>query len=152
MEERMSNSRKRGWLVVAVVAGLVLLSGIYPLVVPVDEGDFEGETGVVWSEFQTEEPAVADYLEREARAVAVAGIGFAALGLGLAAGPLRRGEASAWRVLWIFTAALALIAVVFLGSGGVTIGVMYLVFVILTVLGLLLARPSVSTDSAPLQS
>lgn len=152
MEAIMSKSRRRGWLVVAIVAGLVLLSGIYPLVVPVDEGDFERETGVVWSEFQTEEPDVADYLEREARVVAAAAIGFAALALGLAAGPLRRGEASAWRVLWIFTAALALIAMVFLLSGGVTIGVMYVVFVGLTVLGLLLARPYVRTDSSPLHS
>lgn len=151
MEQRVSNGRGRGWLVVAIVSGFVLLSAIYPLVVPVDESDFEGETGVVWAEFQTEEPAVADYLAREARAVAVAAIGFAALALGLAAGPLRQGEASAWRVLWIFPAALTLIAVVFLLSGGVIIGVMYLVLVGLTVLGLLLSRSHVTAGSTPPQ-
>lgn len=82
MQLKATSNRGRGWLLVAVVAGLVLLSGIYPLV-----------------------------FDREDRVMAAAIIGLGGLALGVAAGPLRQGEPSTWNIMWIFPVTLALIAI-----------------------------------------
>ena len=109
--ERESKSG-RGWLLVVIVAGLVLLSGIYPLV---------------------EEP--------ENRVSAVAMIVVGAIALGVSAGPIRRGEPGAWRVMWLFPIFLALMAVIIAVDGDGTFGVVFTVFAALAGLGLWLSRP-----------
>lgn len=103
----------RGWLLVAIVAGLVLLTGIYPLVA-----------------------------EPENRVMAAAIVGVAAIALAVSAGPLRRGEPTVWKFMWLFPIFLALMAVFIAVTGDGTFGIVYLVFAALAGLGLWLSRPN----------
>lgn len=115
MQAQTNLDQRRGWLLVAAVAGLVLLGSIYPLVA-----------------------------EPENRTGAAAEIGLAALALGMAAGPVRHGETSTWRVMWVFPAALALIAL-FVDDG--TFATLSLVLAALAGLGLVWSRPPASPKS-----
>lgn len=116
--ERESN-RGRGWLLVSIVAGLVLLSGIYPLV---------------------EEP--------ENRVSAVAMIVVGAIALGVSAGPIRRGESGAWKAMWLFPVFLTLMAVFIAVTGDGTFGFIFIVFAAVAGLGLWLSRPVASVGKA----
>lgn len=140
MEQNATRNRWGVWLVIGV-AVFVLLASIYPLAVPVNDDDFVEATGVEWAEFSAAEPTVAEYLEREARLLGALAVGFALLALALAVGPLRRGEASAWRVMWLFPLSLGLIAAVFLVEGGGFLGAFYLALSVMAALGLWLGRP-----------
>lgn len=119
MQQKTTSNHGRGWLLVAVVAGLVLLTGIYPLVA-----------------------------EPENRVMAAAIIGVAAIALGVSVGPLRRGEPNAWKVMWLFPAFLTLMAAFIAVAGDGTFGVVYLVFAAVAGIGLWLARPAVSAGKA----
>lgn len=133
--------RKWAWIVISILAGLLTLFGVFVLFSPVDAADFESETGVAWAEFSTVEPQIADYLEREARILASVTIGLGVLTAGLAAGPLRRGDRTAWLLLWAFILAIALITIVFFVSGAAALGSVYLVVAVVTAIALLLAMP-----------
>ncbi len=73
--------RGRGWMIVAVVAGLILLSGIYPLVAEPDD--------------------------RLMGALVVAASGIA---LAVALRPKWRSRSNAWMAMWLYPVALVLIA------------------------------------------
>lgn len=73
--------RGPGWMIVAVVAGLILLSGIYPLVAEPDDR-LMGALVVVTS----------------------------AIALLVAIRPTWRSASNAWMVMWLYPIALALIA------------------------------------------
>jgi hypothetical protein len=115
MPQEPTSSSGRGWILVTVVAGLVLLTGIYPLVA-----------------------------EPENRVMAALVIGVAAIALGVSVGPLRRGKAAAWMAMWLFPALLTLMAVVIATTGDGTFGVVYVVFAAVAALGLWLSRTAVS--------
>lgn len=140
IQQNSSPKRWGVWLVIAV-AVFVLLASIYPLAVPVDDDDFVEETGIGWAEFSAGEPEVAEYLEREARLLGALALGFALLALALAIGPLRRGDRSVWRIMWVFPFGLGLVAAVFLVEGGGFLGGFYLVLTALAGLGLWLSGP-----------
>lgn len=114
--QQQTLNRRRGWLLVALVAGVSLLGSIYPLVA-----------------------------EPENRTEAAAMIGFAALALGVSAGPLRHGEPSTWKVMWVFPAALALIAI---SLDDATFAIVSFVFAAVAGLGLVWSRPVVLARSA----
>lgn len=116
MQEKATSNRGRGWLLVAAVAGLVLFSGIYPLVAEPENRDF-----------------------------GAAIIGLGALALGMSAGPLRHGEPSTWKVMWIFPAALVLIGVVL---NDATFQIVFIVFAAVAGFGLFWSRPAISARSA----
>lgn len=118
MQVKTTSNPGRGWLLVAVVAGLVLLSGIYPLV-----------------------------FDREDRVMAAAVIGLAGLALGMSAGPLRQGEPSTRKVMWIFPSALVFIAI-FMSTDDATFGIIYFVFAAVAGLGLFWSRPVVPARTA----
>lgn len=113
------------WVVLLVLSGLVAASVLYIVVVPVDAEDFESTTGVPWEEFAASTPEVADYLAREARLVAVGYLGLALLAGVTAWSGLCTGNRWAARALWFLPVTLGLTSVVFLASGGVTLGVSY---------------------------
>jgi hypothetical protein len=118
MQVKTTSNRGRGWLAIAIVAGLVGLSGIYPLVA-----------------------------EPENRVMAAAVIGLAAFALGVSAGPLRQGEPSTWKVMWIFPSALVFIAI-FMSTDDATFGIIYFVFAAVAGLGLFWSRPVVPARTA----
>ncbi|MDX1467736.1 MAG: hypothetical protein R3258_00180 [Acidimicrobiia bacterium] len=87
MQPQSTTKTGKGWLLVAVVAGLILLSGIYPAVA-----------------------------EPEDRVMGIAVIVISAVALAMAVRPLRSGDASAWRALLLYPVALVLIAIFLLGE------------------------------------
>jgi drug/metabolite transporter (DMT)-like permease len=86
-EQQSISDRRRGWLVVAAVAGLVLLSGIYPLVA-----------------------------EPEDRLMGAVVVLTSASALAVALRPQWRGLSNAWTIMWLYPVALVLIAAFLLGE------------------------------------
>jgi drug/metabolite transporter (DMT)-like permease len=81
VQQQSTRDRGRGWVVVAVVAGLVLLSGIYPLVA-----------------------------EPEDRLMGAVVVLTSAIALAVALRPQWRGLPNAWTIMWLYPVALVLIA------------------------------------------
>lgn len=131
--------RRWAWVLVFVLAALLVLFGVFVLYSPVDDNDFETETGLTWSEFSATEPEVASYLEREARLLGSITVGFGLLAAGLAGTLLRRGDRTARALEWIFPATLGLAAVVFLASGAAALGSFYVAATVIAAVGVGLA-------------
>lgn len=127
-------------LVVGVIALLMAATSVFILFVPVSASDFEAATGVGWEAFSSANPEAADYLTREARVLAVGFAGFSVMAAVQALGPLRRGDQWAGRTLWLLPVTLLGVAVVFLLSGGRTLGGTYLVAGFVTAVALARAR------------
>ena len=124
MEERGPVLARRALLVIGT---LIALAGLYIVAQPVDANDFEGTTGVAWTDFQTANPEPAAYLEREARLL---GVSFTFLGIaaaGMAATVLKRGDRGAWTVAWFLPLALVGASAVFFAGGGAMLGAFYAV-------------------------
>lgn len=112
---------------ILVLGILMTLAGLFILTQPVDANDFEGETGIAWSDFQASDPETAKYLVREARLL---GVSFAVLGavaVAIAARLLRAGNRTAWGIVWFVPVAFAGSAVVFLTSDAAMLGPFYAV-------------------------
>lgn len=124
---------------VLVLAVLVALFGLFVLFSPVDSNDFETETGVAWSEFSDNAPAVADYLRREARLLGAVTLGFGLFAAGLSLGSRQRPDRTLSRLLWIFPAVLGLIGIVFLVSDAAGLGSFYVVVAIIAAIGVALS-------------
>lgn len=137
--------RRWAWVLIVAVAGFMTMFGVFVLFSPINANDFERETSIDWADFSTEEPVVANYLEREGRIVAAVSLGFGVMTLALAAGPLRRGERGAWRILWIFVGGLALITVVFYLDDAPALGSYYLLLSASAAIALVLSTPSART-------
>jgi hypothetical protein len=133
------------WAVVAALGSLLTLFGLFVVSSPVDANDFETETGVAWEAFQTAEPAVADYLAREARLLAVITIGFGLLVAVLAATLLRQGDRTTAFVLSIFPATLLLAAIVFFASDAATLGAFYVGATVVATIAMALSMRTVRT-------
>jgi hypothetical protein len=134
---------RNAWMLVLVLALLVTLFGAYVLVSPVDNGDFEAETGVVYDDFSSETPAVAEYLEREARVLAVTSIAFGLLVAGVAGLLLRRRQRIGWTLSWLFPGWMALVAIVFFAADATGLGAFYTVAAALGAGALVAAMPTV---------
>jgi hypothetical protein len=134
--------RRNGWLIVVVLALLFVVFGLYVLAVPVDAADFERATDTDWDAFSSASPAVADYLEREARLLGVASIAIGALVAGLAWTLVRRGDRSAWVLLWLLPAATTLFALVFLTGDATALGGFYVAITVVAVAATWVARPT----------
>ena len=132
---------RKGWLIIMILALLVVVFGLYVLSVPVDPGDFERATDTEWDAFSSASPKVAEYLEREARLLGVTAIAMGGFAAGLAGTLVRRGDRSAWRLLWLLPAALALYALVFLVAGDPLLGAFYVVVTVLVVGATWVAKP-----------
>lgn len=132
---------RKGWLFVLILGALVVVFGLYVLSVPVDPGDFERATDVEWDTFSSASPEVADYLEREARLLGVTAIAMGGFAAGLAGTLVRRGNRTAWRLLWLLPAAMALYSLVFLIHGAALLGGFYIAITVIAVAATWVARP-----------
>jgi len=139
--------RRWAWALVAGLALLLVVFGVFVLFSPVDPNDFESGTGVLWSEFSTTQPDVAGYLEREARLLASVIIGFGLLVAGVVSTLVRTGNRTAWILSWIFPATLTLIAVVFFASDAAALGSYYAVATVVAAVGVGLAGPFADASS-----
>ncbi len=118
-------------VLVAGIATLMVLAGIYILFQPVDSGDFESTTGVSWEGFAADNRDVADYLEREARLLGVAFAALGAVGVAVALGLLRKGVPQGWAIAWYIPAVLAGAAIVFFAGDGAALGSFYAVVAVI---------------------
>lgn len=134
--------RKWAWTMQVFLGVLLVLFGVFVLFSPIDSNDFEHETGVVLEELAASEPEVVEYLEREARLLAAATIGFGLFAAALAATLVRDGNQMAWNIQWILPAVLAIIVVVFATSGANTLAGMYAAVTVLAGASLWFARPA----------
>lgn len=124
-----------------VVAGLLSVLYVFIMFIPVDAANFESTTGLNWDVFRADNPEIVDYLTREARLLAVGGLGLSLLTVVTVWGPLRRGDGWAQKALWLFPLTMAAVAVIFLISGDAAIGGMYVFVALVTGLALVLSGP-----------
>lgn len=128
--------RRLGATVVLVVALLLAAATVFILIVPVADSDFEAATGVEWHSFSSANPAVATYLMREARLLAVGYLGLTLLVATESWQLLRRDETWPNKTLWLFLVTLWGAALVFFTGGGAGLGFMYLAAGLIAALGL----------------
>jgi hypothetical protein len=128
-----------GGAVFLIVALLMVAMSAYIILVPVDPNNFEATTGSSWAAFSSSNPEAAEYLEREARLLAVGFLGLSLLAAAVAWGRFQGDDRSAIGPLWLFPLALLGAGVVFISGGGVALGSAYLVAGVVAALGLGLA-------------
>ena len=133
--------RRWGWFVYMIVALLVVVFGLFLLTSPVDASDFNRETDLDWAEFSSEAPEVASYLEREGRLLGATAFGLGALAAGLAGTLVRKGDRTAWWLLWFLPVSLVFYALVFVASGAALLAVFYLVVTAIAAAATWFARP-----------
>ena len=129
--------RRWAWAFVFGLAVLTVLFAFFPFFVPVDPGNFESSTGVVWDDFEAANPEAADYLAREARLLGSAWLGFALFSAGIAGTYFRNGDRVGSRLMWIFPTVLVLVGLVFMVYDDMQLGVMYTAVGVLAAVGVL---------------
>lgn len=136
----------KAWVVIAVLALLVTLFGVYVLFSPVDSGDFESETGFAYDTFSSTSPAIADYLEREARVLAVTSIAFGLLAAGVAYGLLRKRDRIGWTLSWLFAGWLGLVSIVFFAASAAGLGSFYAIAAVVAGAAIFVSGPTVKEN------
>jgi hypothetical protein len=131
---------------IVAVSGLVALSGLYVLAVPVDRGFFEGSTGVAWAELEAAYPAVATHIERSGRVTGMVSVAFALLAFALAWWPLRRGQPWAASLLWLLPLGLLGWSVLFAVHGATMLLVYYGALALAAAGGLVLVSRRAGSD------
>ena len=129
-----------GGAVFLIVALLLVAMSAYIILVPVDPSNFEATTGSSWAAVSSSNPEVAEYLEREARLLAVGFLGLSLLAAAVAWRRFQGDDRSAIRPLWLFPLTLLGAGVVFISGDGSALGSTYLVAAAVAALGLALAR------------
>lgn len=128
--------RRNGWLALAILGGLVGLSGAVILINPVDWASFEDSTGVARN------PDLATWVEGQARLCGSMAFGVGAFVIAIAATHVRRQDITGWHTIWIFPGLLALMSVVFALSGAAPQAGFYGGIAILATASTLLAKPT----------
>jgi hypothetical protein len=87
------------WIILAVVAALTVLSGLYVGLTPT--GSQTELSGRTWEEFAAADPEVASIYSMDLFLLGITLSAFAILGTILSLIPYRRGERWAWFALWL---------------------------------------------------
>ena len=90
---------RASWIILAVVATLTMLSGLFVGLTPV--GSQTELSGRTWEEFAAADPEVATIYAMDLVLLGMALTAFAILGTILTLIPYRRGERWAWFALWL---------------------------------------------------
>ena len=90
---------RASWIILAVVATLTMLSGLYVGLTPI--GSQTELSGRTWEEFAAADPEVARIYSMDLVLLGITLTAFAILGTILALIPYRRGERWAWFALWL---------------------------------------------------
>jgi hypothetical protein len=120
-----SPSARWGWGIVATLSALLVANAVWLFAAAGTSGLFEADTGVSASAFRDAYPTVADELAGRGRTIAVLLAGLAALALAVAIAGMRGGADWARRALWVFVAALALVATNAFVGGRADVGSFY---------------------------
>ena len=126
---------RASWIILAVVAALTILSGVYVGLMPT--GSQTELSGRTWEEFAAADPEVARIYSMDLVLLGITLTAFAILGTILSLIPYRRGERWAWFALWLIP----------LGHGGMALrmlidqysaGYVYLGLCIISLIGILI--------------
>jgi len=90
---------RASWIILAAVATLTILSGLYVGLTPT--GSQTELSGRTWEEFAAADPEVARIYSMDLVLLGITLTAFAILGMILALIPYRRGERWAWFALWL---------------------------------------------------
>ena len=137
MSERGS---RYAWITLVLLGVVLVVFGVYALMVTIESGRFEAQTGQVWAEFSTANPEVAAYLERERRLLGILTVAFGLFTTVLAWYGMRRGIGLAVRAMWIVPAVMAAVAIVFVVGDRPELGVTYAVVTVLAALAIVRAQ------------
>lgn len=134
-------ARRAGWFAFAI-AVIVTLQGVFILFNGFDQGGFERKADVEWAELEQAFPTVTDYLSvgQTDRTLAITVIAFGLQASLLFWFAIRRGRRVAPAVVWVFPAMLLGWSIHFLVNDDMQIGTPNLVFAVLTVVAILMAR------------
>ena len=134
-------------IVLLLVPLLVAAGALYILFVPIDPSNFASATGVDWSDFSSVNPEASDYLNREARVLAVGYLGLGLVAALLVWGPLRAREPWAVPPLWLLAMVLLAASFVFFAAGDAVLGTTYLAVGLVSAAAMAVVRRSLALDS-----
>ncbi len=137
-ERSKRRTQKWGWGILLVVSTLVALNGVIWYFMGGSLSTFEQDTGVPLNEFRQAYPTVADQMAQQARQVAIWFGAFGLLALAVALEGFRHRSRWAWKATWVLVATPAASGVLMLVKGD-PIGLFYLVFAAVALVGQLLA-------------
>ena len=138
----MKRLRSKAWILLFALALIVALFSMGAVVVGVDENDFELSTGTAWTELSERSPSVASYLVRLERLI---GVGYVVIGFTWAAIALRLLRIrvrDAWFILWGMPIVFGAASAVFIIHEALGLGIYYVIFTVVAVIGLILSYPS----------
>ena len=133
---------RKAWLFFTVLAALLILGGTFALPTGIDPTEFEGSTGIAWSEFSTSQPAAANYIMRLVRLLGAATISISLFVVALGLQAFRRKELWAYYTMWILPISFAGYTAVFYTHGAIGLAAFYGAAALICGLVLLLSRPS----------
>jgi hypothetical protein len=99
MAVQVTHVPRSSWVILAVVAALTILSGLYVGLTPT--GSQTELSGRTWEEFAATDPEVASIYSLDLVLLGISLAAFAILATILALLPYRRGERWAWFALWL---------------------------------------------------
>jgi hypothetical protein len=135
--------KRAGWIILFILGILMAINSLFFGLLGVTPEIFEFDTGVAWTNFASDYPAVAAHLDLETRLNGSGFFGVALFAAALAFFGVRRDERWAWKVLWIFPGILTLGSVWFFMHNRPGLGFFYIGAAGIAILGLLLSsRPT----------
>lgn len=144
--ERRSRIGTIGWVIVLVVSGLLVFQGVtWYFSGPETALDNIAErTPLGTDAFRQGDISAFDVITIVTRQQAVYGAALGLLTLLVAWRGYHRGSPWAWRVAWVFVAAVGVVGLSFTLGGGAAVGSAYLGAALLALVGLLLARRDIA--------
>jgi hypothetical protein len=126
------------WILLAVVAGTLVLGGAYLLYAPTDT--FTSLTGESWQQFSSAQPDAAGYTVLISRLLAIGAVGFGILALFVTWFGVRDRSPLAINVMWTLPLLIAGLAFAFVLDDRTTVGALLGVPAVILALALVIAR------------
>ena len=127
---------RASWIILAVVATLTILSGLYVGLTPTgSQTEFSGRT---WEDFAAADPEVARIYSMDLVLLGITLTAFAILGTIVTLIPYRRGERWAWFALWLIPLVYGGMALTMLSDQYYDVGYMYVGFFVISLIGILI--------------
>jgi hypothetical protein len=126
------------WILLAVVAGILVLGGAYLLYAPTDT--YASLTGESWQQFSSAQPDAAGYTVLVSRLLAIGAVGFGILALFVTWFGVRDRSPLAINVMWTLPLLIAGLAFAFVLDGRTTVGALLGVPAVILALALVIAR------------